>query len=272
MKSLFIGAEGTLGVITAACLKLFPQPADTATALVGIDSPQRALELLVRLRGTAGDQVTSFELMPRRAVELTVQYVDGVADPLALEAAWYVLVELGSPNPRQELSALLADSLAQAAATGTVCDALIAASGRSPRRCGNCANRYRKRKRRHGASLKHDVSVPISALPRLVADGSRLVERLAPEGEVIAYGHVGDGNLHFNVSQTPRHATGRRSWPRRAALEAGHVRSGREPRRQHQRGARHRPARGRGVRAARRPGGACRHARSEARARSEAAS
>ncbi len=218
VKSLFIGAEGTLGVITAACLKLFPQPADTATALVGLDSPQRALELLVRLRGTAGDQVTSFELMPRRAVELTVQYVDGVADPLALEAAWYVLVELGSPNPRQELSALLADSLAQAAATGTVCDELIAASGPQAETMWKLRESVPEAQTRHGASLKHDVSVPISALPRLVADGSRLVERLVPEGEVIAYGHVGDGNLHFNVSQ--RSGSDRTAFmQRKAALE-----------------------------------------------------
>ena len=201
VKSLFIGAEGTLGLITAACLKLFPQPADTATALAGLDSPQHALELLVRLRGAAGDQVTSFELMPRRAVELTVQYVDGVADPLALEAAWYVLVELSSPNPRQELSALLADQLAQAAAAGTICNAMIASSGPQAEAMWKLRETVPEAQSRHGASLKHDVSVPISALPRLIHEGSRLVERLVPEGEVIAYGHVGDGNLHFNVSQ-----------------------------------------------------------------------
>jgi len=201
VKSLFIGAEGTLGLITAACLKLFPQPADTATALAGLDSPQHALELLVRLRGAAGDQVTSFELMPRRAVELTVQYVDGVADPLALEAAWYVLVELSSPNPRQELSALLADQLAQAAAAGTICNAMIASSGPQAEAMWKLRETVPEAQSRHGASLKHDVSVPISALPRLIHEGIRLVERLVPEGEVIAYGHVGDGNLHFNVSQ-----------------------------------------------------------------------
>jgi FAD/FMN-containing dehydrogenase len=201
VKSLFIGAEGTLGVITAACLKLFPQPADVATALIAMESPQHALELLVRLRGSAGDQVTSFELLPRRAVELTVQYVEGVANPLALEGAWYVLAELGSPNPHQDLASLLAEQLAQAAAAGTICDALVATSGTQAEAMWKLRESVPEAQRRHGASLKHDVSVPISALPRLVAEGSRLVERLAPEGEVIAYGHVGDGNLHFNVSQ-----------------------------------------------------------------------
>src|ERR1700720_3213765 len=128
VKSLFIGAEGTLGVITAACLKLFPQPADTATALVGIDSPQHALDLLARLRTAAGDQVTSFELMPRLAVELTVKHVAGVADPQDLGTPWYLLVELSSPNPRQELTNLLTAALDDAAAGGTIMDAMLATS------------------------------------------------------------------------------------------------------------------------------------------------
>src|SRR6202167_3923712 len=106
VKSLFIRAEGTLGIITAASLKLFPVPADTATALVGIDSPQQALDLLARLRGAAGDQVTSFELMPRIAVEMTVKHIPGVADPLEQNTPWYLLIELSSPNPKQDLITL----------------------------------------------------------------------------------------------------------------------------------------------------------------------
>src|SRR5450631_831047 len=128
VKSVFIGAEGTLGVITAACLKLFPQPADTATALVGVDSPQHALDLLGHLRRAAGDQLTTFELMPQLAVELTVKYVTGVANPLAQEAAWYLLIELTSPNPHGNLAALLTDQLQQAALDTTIKDAMIATS------------------------------------------------------------------------------------------------------------------------------------------------
>jgi FAD/FMN-containing dehydrogenase len=128
VKSLFIGAEGTLGIITAATLKLFPQPADAATALVGLRSPQQALALLARLRTAAGDQVTTFEIMPRLAVELTVEHIAGVANPLAQNTPWYVLVELTSPNPAERLSGLLSEALQSAAGDGVIEDAMLATS------------------------------------------------------------------------------------------------------------------------------------------------
>ena len=201
VKSLFVGAEGTLGVITAASLKLFPRPADTATALVGIDSPQHALDLLAMLRTAAGDQVTSFELMPRLAVELTVKHVPGVADPLEQNTPWHLLIELSSPNPRQDLTSLLTATLEEAAAGGTIADAMLASSSAQAQAMWKLRESVPEAQRRHGASLKHDVSVPVSAIPTLIEEGSELVRRLAPEGDVVSYGHAGDGNLHFNVSQ-----------------------------------------------------------------------
>jgi len=203
VKSLFIGAEGTLGVITAASLKVFPLPADTATALVGVDSPQHALDLLGLLRTAAGDQVTTFELLPQLAVELTVKHIAGVADPQELGTAWYLLIELTSPNPRQNLAVLLADELHQAAADGVVKDAMIATSIAQALAMWKLRESIPEAQRHHGASLKHDISVPVSSVPKLIEEGSALVRRLVPEGEVVGYGHLGDGNLHFNVSQRP---------------------------------------------------------------------
>lgn len=201
VKSLFIGAEGTLGIITAASLKLFPAPADTATALVGIDSPRQALELLARLRTAAGDQVTSFELMPRIAVQMTVKHVAGVANPLSFDCAWYLLIELSSPNPNQNLTALLTAELEDAAAAGAVRDAMLATSLAQAQAMWKLRESVPEAQRRHGASIKHDVSVPVSAIPELIEKGSALAGRLAPEGDVVSYGHAGDGNLHFNLSQ-----------------------------------------------------------------------
>ncbi len=203
VKSLFIGAEGTLGIITAASLKLFPLPADTATALVGIDTPQQALDLLGLLRTAAGDQLTTFELMPRLAVELTVRYVPGVANPLAQGTPWYVLIEITSPNARQNLAELLGDELQQAAASGKIKDAFIATSIAQSLAMWKLRESVPEAQRHHGASLKHDISVPVSAVPELIEAGSKLIARLVPDGDLIGYGHLGDGNLHFNVSQRP---------------------------------------------------------------------
>ena len=203
VKSIFVGAEGTLGVITAASLKLFPAPADTATALVGIDSPRHALDLLALLRTAAGDQVTSFELMPRLAVELTVKHIAGVADPLDQGTPWYLLIELSSPNSRQDLLSVLTATLENAAALGIVADAMLASSIAQSQAMWKLRESVPEAQRRHGASLKHDVSVAVSAIPRLIEEGAALAHRLAPEGDVVSYGHAGDGNLHFNVSQKP---------------------------------------------------------------------
>jgi FAD/FMN-containing dehydrogenase len=161
------------------------------------------LELLGRLRTAAGDQVTSFELIPRIAVEMTVTQVPGVANPLEFGCAWYLLIELSSPNPQQNLGSVLTAALEDAAAAGTVRDALLAASLAQAQAMWKLRESVPEAQRRHGASIKHDVSVPVSAIPTLIEKGTALAQDLAPEGDVVSYGHAGDGNLHFNLSQKP---------------------------------------------------------------------
>lgn len=203
LQALFIGAEGTLGVITAACLKLFPAARATATALVAVRDPAAAVELLRTLRNDSGDAVSSFELIPRAALELTVQHIAGISDPFDTAYRWYVLAELSSSRRDDALAALLESSLAASTETGLVENALFANSERERQLFWRMRESIPEAQRRHGLSLKHDVSVPVASLPAFVARAGDWLNANVPEGMLVAYGHVGDGNLHFNISHVP---------------------------------------------------------------------
>jgi D-lactate dehydrogenase (cytochrome) len=144
--------------------------------------------------------------------------VPGVANPLEFGCPWYLLVEVTSPNPRQQLAAALSNELEEAAQQGVVKDALLAVSLAQAKSMWRLRESVPEAQRRHGASLKHDVSVPLSEIPALIERGTALAERMVPEGEVVSYGHAGDGNLHFNVSQK-RGADPQLFLSRAAALE-----------------------------------------------------
>ena len=203
IKSLFLGAEGTLGVITAASLKLFPQIRVRATALAAIPEVRAAVSLLGELRAASGERVSSFELIPRIGIELTTRHIPGVSAPLGTAHEWYVLCELSSSRPAEPLDTLLEEALAAALSRGLVLDAALVRSERERSALWKLRESIPEAQRHEGASLKHDISLPVAALPDFVARAASWVAAQVPEGRLVAYGHVGDGNLHFNISQLP---------------------------------------------------------------------
>ena len=199
IRGLFLGAEGTLGIITAASLKLFPQLKSTATALAAVTDVRAAVTLLARLRATSGDCISSFELIPRIGIELTTAHIPGVRDPLAAPHAWYVLCELGSARAAEPLDALLAEALAAALEAGLVEDAVVARNERERAALWKIRETIPEAQRHEGPGLKHDISVPVSALPQFVERGAAWIAAHLGDARLVAYGHVGDGNLHFNL-------------------------------------------------------------------------
>ena len=200
LKHLFVGSEGTLGIITAAVLKLYPRPRATVTAFVGLQSPEAALALLARAKRHAGAALTTFELMPRLGLELVMKHQAGSRDPLAGPHAWYVLLELSSPQAAG-LDEIAEALLGEAIEAGEVEDAVLAASLDQRAAFWRLREALSEVQGREGGSIKHDVSVPIAAVPAVLAEGIAAAEALIPGIRPVPFGHLGDGNLHFNFSQ-----------------------------------------------------------------------
>ena len=200
LKNLFIGAEGTLGVITAAVLRLVPRPRSVETAFVGVPSPEAALALLTIAADNAGAGVTSYELMPRAGMEIVLQHADGCRDPLATSHFWYVLLELSSQN-KNGLRDVMEDVLAQGSERGFVIDAAIAESLEQTKAFWRIREMFGEAQRHAGGSIKHDVSVPVATVPAFLKDAHAAVIALIPGARPLPFGHLGDGNIHYNVSQ-----------------------------------------------------------------------
>jgi FAD/FMN-containing dehydrogenase len=200
LKDLFIGAEGTLGIIAAASLKLFPRPRAMATAFVGVPNPAAALKLLALARQFVGAGVTSFELLPRIGLEFVLRHAQGSRDPLVSRHPWYVLIELSSQIAArldETLSELLQSALEQA----IIADGAVAATLEQRKAFWRLREDLSDVQRAEGGSIKHDVSVPVGATAAFIAEASAAVLAFLPDARVVAFGHLGDGNIHFNISQ-----------------------------------------------------------------------
>ena len=200
LKNLFIGAEGTLGVITAASLKLFPKPRARATAFLAVDSPDQALSLLHLARAEVGQQLTTFEIMPRFGIEVVLRHAPGTRDPLAAPSLWYVLMELSSPGA-DGLDASVERLLEAALDQGVISDAVLAASESQRQDLWRLREAMSEVQRFEGGSIKHDVSVPVAAVPDFLAEAIALVIKMIPGCRPLPFGHLGDGNIHFNITQ-----------------------------------------------------------------------
>lgn len=201
LKDLFVGGEGTLGVITAAVLKLFPKPKGREVAWIAVGSPEQALDLYGLAAGKAGPALTAFELMSDVTLSFVLRHVPGAVSPVHEPSPWHVLMEISSGRSADDAWALMEDILAAAYESGTLSDATVASSLAQVDAFWMLRESMSDAQKPEGASIKHDISVPVAAIPRFIAEAEKAVASVEPAARVVCFGHMGDGNLHYNVSQ-----------------------------------------------------------------------
>jgi FAD/FMN-containing dehydrogenase len=205
MKQVFVGSEGTLGIITAATLKLYPDPGETMTAMLAMPSGASATELLGLLRGKFADRIQAFELLSERCLRFVTRHIPGTRHPFETRRDWYALIEVAAGDQAEMVEAVLAEALERNIAA----DAIVAKSAAESDALWRLRHSISEAQRPEGVCLKHDIAVPIGELGRFLERGQALVARMQPEARLVAFGHVGDGNLHYNVVQ-PRDTDGQR--------------------------------------------------------------
>ncbi|RRI05487.1 FAD-binding oxidoreductase [Mesorhizobium tamadayense] len=201
LKNLFVGAEGTLGVITAAVLKLFPKPKGREVAFVGLSSPEAALSLFTLAMDQAGASLTAFELIGQRPYDFTLRHAQGVTRPLADDWPWYVLMQVSSGRSQEDGRALIEEVLAAGLERGIFGDAVVAASLAQGEAFWIFREVLPECQKPEGASIKHDISVPIASIPDFIEAAAGAVQSVSPGARVVCFGHMGDGNLHYNISR-----------------------------------------------------------------------
>ncbi|EAU42282.1 RNA-binding region RNP-1 (RNA recognition motif):FAD linked oxidase, C-terminal:FAD linked oxidase, N-terminal [Fulvimarina pelagi HTCC2506] len=201
LRHLLIGAEGTLGIITGAVLKLFPKPKGREVAYAGLKTPEDMLKLLGLAERHAGANLTAFEFLPRIGVEMSLRHTEGAREPLAEPQPWYVLVEIVSQRSPDEASETLEALLSEAFEAGLVTDAAIAQSQAQADAFWTLREEMSWAQKPEGGSIKHDVSVPVAAIPTFLRTADAAVLSAIPDARIVAFGHLGDGNVHYNISQ-----------------------------------------------------------------------
>ncbi len=201
LRDLFIGSEGTLGIITAAVLRLFPRPAESATAMVALAEISHALDLFSLAQETAGRSVTAFEFIPRICIEFVLRHIPGTREPFPKAYPWYVLMEISGAKPDGQAARDMEDVLGQAAERGLLLDAVLASSLTQARELWRLRESVSEAQKPEGGNIKHDVSVPIARIAEFIERADRIVESICPGARPLPLGHFGDGNVHYNVAQ-----------------------------------------------------------------------
>ncbi len=201
LKQLFIGAEGTLGIITAAVLKLFPAIGQRGTAWLAVPDPAAAIRLLGLMRSLCGERITAFEIIGRAALDLVLQHIPGARAPLESDGDWSVLIELSDSSGAVDLAVELEAALGQALAQGLVDDAVIAHSLAQAQALWSLRENISEAQRLEGISVKHDIAVPVSRIPEFLERAQAMLLQAWPDIRIVAFGHIGDGNLHYNLSK-----------------------------------------------------------------------
>jgi FAD/FMN-containing dehydrogenase len=199
LKQLFIGAEGTLGVITAAALRLFPKPTTYETAFLAVRDPEAAVTLLHRLQGATGGLVSAFEIIARQGLQFVLDHIPNANDPLAKPSSWYVLTEVAAAG-ELPLKGLVEATIQTAIEDGLVNDGVVASNEAQRKALWHLRESMSEAQKFEGGSIKHDVSVPVDKIPAFLTQGIALVEKLVPGVRPVPFGHIGDGNIHFNFS------------------------------------------------------------------------